>query len=241
MSIKTIQSVDRAMAILRLLAEEGAMTASDLAAKLDLNQSTASRQLKSLMEVGFVRKPTFHSFAVDYGLLCFAGDAIRSFPLVGRARNAVQRICRDEQLGAAVCVLHEGDLIYVARRDPGVENATLQLVNHSNWPLHRSSMGLVLACRRGRAFFEEAIGPQLAGEEGFDVSAGKLFERVDNELEERGFFDWGERTGYNFNIAQPFPTEGRSAALGVFSHKKSLTPEIGKKMGNIISEIMIAE
>ncbi|MFW6456834.1 MAG: helix-turn-helix domain-containing protein [Planctomycetota bacterium] len=237
MSEQSIQAVDRALQALRVLAEWGPMSASEVAAQIGVDQSTASRQLRSLMDAGFVCKPSFRSFAVDYGLLCFAGTAISSFPIVNRAASACERVCENPGLGAAVCILHETDLIYLARRDPWKRNSSIQLINHSDCPLHRSSMGLVLAHERGKTFFTNSVSPDIEEDPDLDVSSETLFDRITTELDTGGFFDWGEGTNFTFNIARAFACEGETAAMAIFSKQNDRDARIIRMLQRNVSRI----
>ena len=100
-----IQSLDRGLEILKLLAEEGRITASFAAARLGIHQSSASRLLMSLQKAGLVRKPDFHSFAPDFGLLSFAGMAMEGFPEAAASVEVCDRIARESGHCASVATL----------------------------------------------------------------------------------------------------------------------------------------
>ncbi len=157
----SIQSFSRGLAVLRLLAERGEMTATEIARALGLHQSSASRLLRSLEQEGYVYKPRFHRFALDVNVLLFAGAAMEHF---GEVRTAA-RVCSElhERLGcgAACVMLREGRLIYLARIHEGTA-AVLSLVDDSAFPVHRSTPGLLLAGRLGREGFSEVMRASMA-------------------------------------------------------------------------------
>ena len=82
-NVQGTQALARSMEILsRLVSSHRPMTATELAETMGLHQSTVSRILGTLQGTGFVRKPDYHSFAPDYGLLTFARGAIHHFDLI---------------------------------------------------------------------------------------------------------------------------------------------------------------
>ena len=87
----SVQSLDRGLKVLELLAENDKMTASAIAEKLGLHQSSASRLLNSLVTAGLVCKPSFHSFSLDYGVLLFAGKCSRDSPWLRRPTSYATR------------------------------------------------------------------------------------------------------------------------------------------------------
>jgi DNA-binding IclR family transcriptional regulator len=135
--------------ILRLLAESGGpMTATAIARVLGTHPSTASRLLAGLARAGYVRKPDYHSFALDYGAVTLGGNATAHFPIVERARLPLERLAADHaEMSFFLAGLHDDQLIYFVRARAGVETSILQV---GHYPLHLSSVALRLLLDRPR-------------------------------------------------------------------------------------------
>jgi DNA-binding IclR family transcriptional regulator len=217
------KSFNRGITIMKLLADKGSMTASALARELDLNQSSVSRLLQSLIGAGFVYKPSFQQFAMDYGVLTFAGIALKHFPLASIAAKVCNRIHDRLDCGAAVAVLHEDHLLYMAFIGDNAES-NLKLVDDSNFPIHESSLGLVLNYAQGQEVFLRVISQSLL-KAGSIQTADELFQKVDASMQTQGIFCLSMSSKKSFNAALPFEYEGRLAALAIFSHKKTLSAE----------------
>ncbi len=213
-----IQSLDRGLEILRLLAEEGRITASSAAESLGIHQSSASRLLMSLQKAGLVRKPDFHSFAPDFGLLAFGGMAMGSFPETAASVEACDRLARESGHCAAAATLFQGRLIYLARVSPPPASS-LTLVDDSRFPVYRSSLGLLLAFRLGRQAMTELLsGKMLAdGVPQADEEAAKLYAAVRKSVEDKGLLDLKGLGGNVFNYALDFETPSGRFALALFS------------------------
>lgn len=214
---RSIQSLDRGLAILELLSHNGGMTASAIGRELGLHQSSASRLLGSLMKAGFVYKPAFHLFALDYGVLLFAGKTLNKFPLVKKATAACNRILLEHGYSATTAVLHDAHLIYLATCARGKNSGnSLRLISDSSFPLHLSSLGRVLACEAGREAALEVLHRSIAATGGSE-SAAELYDDTMASLRQHGFL-FKQNMGHNrFNAARTFLFQGRRAALAVYS------------------------
>src|ERR1700736_3077883 len=70
-----VQSLDRALEILKLLGTEPEMRVTDLARRLEVHKSTAFRLLSTLQEHGLVEQnPSTEKYRLGYGLVRLAGS-----------------------------------------------------------------------------------------------------------------------------------------------------------------------
>jgi len=128
--------------ILRILAEAPEpLTATAIAERVGLHVSNVSRTLAVLARHGYVRKPTYHSFAPDLGVLALAGAAASRLPVVARTGAVVRELARASGLTAALAVLHRGQVLYLHRCGPVGEGSSAIA---GGWPLHLSVVGLRL-------------------------------------------------------------------------------------------------
>lgn len=203
----TVQSLDRGLLIMRLLAEHRTMTATAIAAELGIHQSTASRLLNSLHAAGFVRKPDYHSFSLDWDALVFAGQAIDCFPAMNTAARVCNRITSQTGLQATVALLHGGHILYLTRTNP---DSSLVLVNNSDYPIHDSSVGLALVCEQDAKRAIPILKASMGGN-----GAVALYRRSAEQLKTFGYIRMARRRG--LNIAMPFYLSEERAALAIFS------------------------
>jgi DNA-binding IclR family transcriptional regulator len=137
---KTIQSVDRAAALLKAIADaERPPTVVELAETCELNRSTAWRLLATLDAQGLVeRDPVSQRYSLGYALLRIAAGADID-PLVRRARPVLERLARETGEATNLAVAKRFNLVYVDQVDP-------PQIMAPNWfgrtvPLHATSTG----------------------------------------------------------------------------------------------------
>jgi DNA-binding IclR family transcriptional regulator len=136
----TIQSVDRAAALLKAIADSPTPpTVVELADTCGLNRSTAWRLLATLDRHGLVeRDPVSQRYSVGYAFLRIAA-ASDADPLVRRARPVLERLAADTGEATNLALARRFNLVYVDQVDPP------QIIA-PNWlgrtvPLHATSSG----------------------------------------------------------------------------------------------------
>jgi DNA-binding IclR family transcriptional regulator len=139
-SPRTIQAVDRAVALMKVVADSREpLTVVELAAETGLNRSTAWRLLATLDLHGLVeRDPVTQRYSVGYAVLQIAAGGDHD-ALVRRARPALARLVDDTGETASLAVAKRFELVYVDQ----VESPQ---VMSPNWlgrpaPLHATSSG----------------------------------------------------------------------------------------------------
>lgn len=139
-TLRTIQSVDRAAALLKAVADSRRpLTLSELAARTSLNRSTAWRLLATLDLHGLVeRDPVSQRYTVGYAIVQIAAGGDHD-ALVRRARPAVERLATETGETASLAVAKRFELVYV-------DQVEAPHVMAPNWlgrpaPLHATSSG----------------------------------------------------------------------------------------------------
>ena len=83
-----LQSVNRAVRALELIAEAGELGVTELGRRLDVHKATASRLVATLAERGLVeRDPVTEKYRLGFGLIRLAGAAMAGLDLVRRAAH----------------------------------------------------------------------------------------------------------------------------------------------------------
>ncbi|MCG5221118.1 helix-turn-helix domain-containing protein [Streptosporangium sp. KLBMP 9127] len=129
----------RGLHVLRELVDEGSpLTATEIARRIGVHQSSVSRILATLTQVGYVRKTSDRRFAPDFGVLSLM-SATTWFPLIRKPRAAMEAIASAHPgLDATLCVLWRGEMIYFLRT--GGDIGTVDF--GAGFPVHLSAPGL---------------------------------------------------------------------------------------------------
>ena len=137
---KTIQSVDRAAALIKAIADSPhSPTVNELATACGLNRSTAWRLLATLDSHGLIeRDPISQRYSLGYAFLRIAAGADVD-PLVRRGRPVLEQLADETGETANLAVARRFSLVYVDQVDPAHVMAP-------NWfgrtvPLHATSTG----------------------------------------------------------------------------------------------------
>jgi DNA-binding IclR family transcriptional regulator len=137
---RTIQSVDRAAALLKAIADSPhPPTVNELATACSLNRSTTWRLLATLDAHGLIeRDAVSQRYSLGYAFLRIAAGADID-PLVRRARPVLERLTRDTGEATNLAVARRFSLVYVDQVDP-------PQIMAPNWfgrpvPLHATSTG----------------------------------------------------------------------------------------------------
>jgi len=139
-----VQSVDRAVAILEILARDGEAGVTEVARELDVHKSTASRLLAALDRRELVTQDTARGrFRLGVGIVRLAGAATRGLDLVQESRPVCRALAQEVGETVNLAILSGRDALYL---DQVAGPAAL---SPHNWagqriPLHATSDGKVL-------------------------------------------------------------------------------------------------
>jgi DNA-binding IclR family transcriptional regulator len=177
----TIQSVDRALTVLSLLARHGELGVTEIAEELDVHKSTAFRLVTTLEVHDLVEQQTDRGkYRLGVGVLRLAGATTMRLDLVQSSREVTERLAESVGETVNLAVLSGDRALYV---DQVLGSATLQL---HNWvgqriPLHATSNGKVLLANVSPARLEELTSGEL---ERFTDRTITEFDRLRAELDE---------------------------------------------------------
>jgi len=146
-----VQSLDRALDILKLLGTEPEMRVTDLARRLEVHKSTAFRLLSTLQEHGLVEQnPTTEKYRLGYGLVRLASAVVGELDLARASRPVLEELANRSSETVNLAILQGDQVINID------QISAPNLVVNVNWvgkhtPLHCTSNGKVLL-----AFLPEA-------------------------------------------------------------------------------------
>ena len=153
-----VQSVDRALAILEVLARAGEAGVTEIAAELGVHKSTAFRLVATLEAHRLVEQTTDRGrYRLGVGILRLAGATTARLDLVQEARPICRRLAADTGETVNIAVLSESSALYL---DQVAGSSALQ---PHNWvgqhiPLHATSNGKVLLSGLDEEALDDLLG-----------------------------------------------------------------------------------
>ncbi|MFB0836114.1 IclR family transcriptional regulator [Arthrobacter halodurans] len=139
-----VQSVDRALAILEILARTGHAGVSEIAEEIGIHKSTASRLLGSLVARDIVQQNNERGkYQLGFGVLRLASSIPGRLSLVREARTVMEALAEEHKETVNLAVLRSN---YAVNVDQAMGPSTLATYDWvgSLTPLHATSSGKVL-------------------------------------------------------------------------------------------------
>lgn len=139
-----VQSVDRAISVLEILAQRGEAGVSEVAAEIDVHKSTAFRLLGALEARGLVEQAGERGkYRLGFGIVRLAGAVTGRIDITQQGRPVCERLAEEigETVNIAVLQEHYAINLYQVRGPAAVtaHNWVGQLT-----PLHATSSGKIL-------------------------------------------------------------------------------------------------
>lgn len=139
-----VQSVDRAVAVLELLASRGECGITEIAGELGVHKSTASRLVSVLEGRGLVEQLGQRGkYVIGFGMVRLAGSAIARMDLASVGQSVCQTLA--DRLGETVNIaILDGDVAINITQARGAAAISAQNWIGQRTPLHATSSGKVL-------------------------------------------------------------------------------------------------
>ncbi|MDN5893887.1 MAG: IclR family transcriptional regulator [Nocardioides sp.] len=179
-----VQSVDRALTILEVLAQHGTSGVTEIAKDLSVHKSTAFRLIATLEAHGMVEQAADRGkYSLGVGILRLAGATTARLDVVQEARSVCRKLAADTGETVNIAVLSEDSALYL---DQVAGSSALQ--SH-NWvgqhiPLHATSNGKVLLSGLAPERLEELLGSLPAYTDLTITKRGRLRKQVDRVRED---------------------------------------------------------
>ncbi|GAA1761339.1 IclR family transcriptional regulator [Kocuria aegyptia] len=139
-----LQSVDRAITVLKLLADLGSASVSRVADELGVHKSTASRLLSALEEGDLVLQNSERGkYRLGFGILHLAQAIPARLNLVTEARAEILRLAENHRETVNLAVLRDGQAVNLDQEMGPTMLGALNWLG-SITPLHATSSGKVL-------------------------------------------------------------------------------------------------
>jgi DNA-binding IclR family transcriptional regulator len=214
----TVQSVDRALLVLEILAALGQAGVTEIAAELGVHKSTVSRLISVLEARGYVEQLSDRGkYRLGFTIARLARSTSAQLDLVKQSQAACDALAVDSGETTNLAVL-DGDRIVNIAEANGASGIALRTWVGQSCPAHATSSGKVLLAAlttaelrerldgRLESFTDQTVTSRSALEAEFEVVRGRGWASVHEELE----------VGLNAVAAPVYDAESRVvAALSV--------------------------
>src|SRR3954451_5119681 len=160
-SVATVQSVDRALSVLEILAAHGEVGVTEIAAELGVHKSTAFRLVAVLESRGFVEQLADRGkYRLGFGVVRLAGAAAAQLDIAQQGRPVCEALAADLEETVNIAILDSDRAVNISQvRGPAA------LSTH-NWvgqgtPLHATSSGKLLLPYAPDAVRKSALSREL--------------------------------------------------------------------------------
>ncbi|MFR9802308.1 IclR family transcriptional regulator [Pseudonocardia sp. RS010] len=226
-----VQSVDRAITVLEILARRGEAGVSEVATELEVHKSTAFRLLGALEDRGLVEQATDRGkYTLGFGLIPLAGAVSGRLDVTRLGRESCERLAQEFGETVNIAVLQDQYAVNVHQaRGPST-------VLTYNWigritPLHCTSSGKALIAWLGPADLDPLLKEALDHPEPFTDHTLTTRDAVDADLRrvrDAGYAVVVEEYELGLNaVAAPIRDQsgGVAAALSLSGPSYRLPPE----------------
>ena len=185
-ALASVQSVDRALTILGILARLGEAGVTEIAGELGVHKSTAFRLVATLESHGMVEQNEERGkYRLGVGVLRLAGATTARLDVVQEARPVCRKLAADSGETVNIAVLSDRSALYL---DQVAGQSALQ--SH-NWvgqhiPLHATSNGKVLLTGLSADEIEKRL-PRLPSYTAETVTSKARLRRELAEVREQGY------------------------------------------------------
>ena len=136
-----VQALDRAFAVLDLLAESDTpLGLAQVAYSLELHKSTAHRFLMVLERHRMVERTPNGKFRLGLRLFDFGNRSIEQYDLRDRAQPHLRRLVAETEETAHLCILEQARVIYIDKIEPARAVRMITRIGTSN-PVYCTSVG----------------------------------------------------------------------------------------------------
>ncbi|HEY8802871.1 MAG TPA: IclR family transcriptional regulator [Candidatus Dormibacteraeota bacterium] len=238
-----VQSLDRALEILKLLGNEPEMRVTDLARRLEVHKSTVSRLLSTLQEHGLVEQnPSTEKYRLGYGLVRLAGSVVAELDLARASRPVLEELAMRTSETVNLAILQGDQVVNIE------QIAAPHLVVNVNWvgkqtPLHCTSNGKVLLAFLPEAEREPLLRQPLQRFTPRTITDVKTLERQLRRVVDEGYAFTLEELEVGLNaVASPVrATDGRvRAAVSVAGPSYRVTPQRLQELGAMTKDAAAA-
>jgi DNA-binding IclR family transcriptional regulator len=234
-----VQSLDRALEILKLLGTEQEMRVTDLARRLEVHKSTVFRLLSTLQEHGLVEQnPSTERYRLGYGLVRLAGAVVAELDLARASRPVLEQLAVHTGETVNLAILQGDQVVNIE------QIASPNLVVNVNWvgkqtPLHATSNGKVLLAHLAEEERSRLLSQSLPRLTSRTITDPRVLDKQLQRVLSDGYaFTLEElEQGLNAVAAPVFAADGRVvAAVSVAGPSYRVTPHRLTELGELTKD-----
>ncbi|MEX0953380.1 MAG: IclR family transcriptional regulator [Nitriliruptoraceae bacterium] len=156
-----VQSVDRAVTVMEILAREGWAGVTEIGRELGIHKSTVFRVLATLERRGLVEQNArTQKYRLGFGIVRLAGAVRSSLDLVRAARPVCDRLSRQTDETVTLAVLEDDEVVNIHQVNLSSSRVTVDWLGSHN-PVHCTSSGKVFLAHASPDVLEAALPTPL--------------------------------------------------------------------------------
>ncbi|MGY1726972.1 IclR family transcriptional regulator [Geodermatophilus sp. SYSU D01062] len=227
-SVAVVQSVDRALSVLEILAAHGEAGVTEIAAELGVHKSTAFRLVAALESRGFVEQLADRGkYRLGFGVVRLAGAAAAHLDIAREGRPICQALAADLEETVNVAILDGDRAVNVSQARGPAALSTHNWVGQGT-PLHATSSGKVLLAHAPDTVRKGVLSRELQRFTAATVTDPEVLRQELDRVVERGWGSTVEEYEVGLN-AVAAPVRGADgdvvAALSVSGPSFRMGPE----------------
>ena len=233
----SVQSVDRALAILEILAQRGESGVTEIAADLGVHKSTASRLMSALLNRGLVDQVSDRGrYRLGLGLVRLAGSVTSSLDAVSGSRAVTRALASEVGETVNIAVLSDNNVLYVDQV-VGPSMVSMRSWLGQSVPTHCTATGKVLTAwldTPERIAARPTSWKKLAPN---TITSGEALEKELEQVRKQGFAIANQEMEADFiAIAAPIRDEHDevTAALVISGPASRIKSEDFASLGHIV-------
>jgi DNA-binding IclR family transcriptional regulator len=239
-----VQSVDRALTILDILARHGEFGVTEIAARLDVHKSTAFRLLGALEQHRLVEQLGERGkYRLGFGIVRLAGATTARLDLARESQPICRRLADEINETVNVAVMDEDAAVNISQ-EQGSATVTVQNWIGKRTPLHATSSGKALLAWADADALAAVLEAGLERYTSGTITDPAALRAELGRIRQRGWADTTEELEAGLNaIAVPIRGADGSVVAAVSASGPSYRlgaksfPEIAKKIQGAAGEI----
>jgi len=138
-----IQVIKRTFDIIKLLSEEKEMGLKDIAEKVGIKKTTACNILKTLVDLGYLKKGDNSSYLLGKGLASIASGDIEKNNILNVAEREIEKLSEKIKEAVLVAVLYKGERYTIAEAQFN-QSVTVNTGIFEKTPIYSTATGRLL-------------------------------------------------------------------------------------------------
>ena len=214
-----VQSVDRALSIMEILARDGWSSVTDMARELEVHKSTVFRLVATLQRRGIVEQhPSTQKYRLGFAIVRLASGVRGDPDLIDVARPSLERLSEELDETVDLAVIEGGKATNIDQANLSSSIVAVDWVGHSS-PMHVAASGKVFLAFGDQEETEAFLAAPLEAITPHTITDPELLREECRVIRERGYsVTCGElEEGLNAVAAPIYASDGSVVGVIVVS------------------------